>query len=146
MESAEQSVTVWVELVRARERAVRHVEAVLKAHGLPPLIWYDVLWEVEKAAPDGMRPMELIPRLLLAQYAVSRLVDRLVQEGLIDRTRSPEDGRGQRLILTDAGRDMRKRMWRVYRPAITAAIGTALDPGEKAELARLLSRVGDAGA
>ena len=52
-------------------RAIEAVEARLKAADLPPLGWYDVLLELEKAGEAGLRPFELQARLLLPQYGVS---------------------------------------------------------------------------
>src|SRR5256885_12172319 len=67
----------WARLIRAREIVVGAVERDLKAAGLPPLAWYDVLLELTRA-PDGrLRPFELEKETLLLQYNLSRLLDRL---------------------------------------------------------------------
>ena len=53
------------------------VEVDLKRAGFPPLSWYDVLLELRRAGDDGLRPLEIEARLLLAQHNVSRLIERL---------------------------------------------------------------------
>src|SRR6476646_3170698 len=94
----------WVRLMRARDAVLGAIERDLKAAGLPPLAWYDVLWELVRA-PDGrLRPLEIERETLLAQYNLSRLLDRLEKAGLIAREPCPDDARGQWVVLTEKGR------------------------------------------
>ena len=69
------TVLAWSRLMRAHRAALAAAEQALRAGGLPPLEWYDVLWELERAGP--LRPRDLQGRLLLAQYNLSRLLDRM---------------------------------------------------------------------
>ncbi len=140
-EPAEEIVQAWARLVRAAQTAQSGIEAALKQAELPPLAWYDVLLELTRA-PDGMlRPVELERRLLLAQYNASRLIDRMARAGLVARRACPEDGRGQLVAITDDGRDMQRRMWRVYGPAITEYVGAKLGPGDARRLSDLLGKL-----
>src|SRR3954449_4237427 len=91
----------WARLIRAREIVVAAVERDLKAAGLPPLGWYDVLLELARAPDARLRPFEIEKETLLAQYNLSRLVDRLEKEGLIAREPCDHDGRGQWVAITD---------------------------------------------
>ena len=139
-----ETIRFWKALVTAATRLTDAVETALKAEALPPLAWYDVLWELEKAGDDGLRPYVLKDRLLLPQYATSRLLDRIAGADLIARDPCPVDGRGQVLTLTPTGRDMRKRMWPVYEAVLKAQIGDCADPGELATAADLFERLGGA--
>jgi DNA-binding MarR family transcriptional regulator len=132
---------IWIALSRAGRRAVTEIERALKDAGLPPLAWYDALWELEKAGPEGLRPFELERAMLFEQYNLSRLADRLMKAGHVVRHAAPEDGRGHRLAITPAGRDIRRRMWAVYGPAIASAIGGRLDDGDAETLAALLGKL-----
>jgi DNA-binding MarR family transcriptional regulator len=116
------TTAIWTRLMRASTRIQDAVETALKAEGLPPLSWYDALWEIEKAA-TGIRPLALQDRLLLPQYGLSRLVDRMVKAGLVERLACDSDGRGQVLLLTDAGRAVRAKMWPIYASVLQAEIG-----------------------
>jgi len=126
---------LWTGLVRVSAQLGDAIEADLKAAGLPPLGWYDALWELEKAGTEGLRPVELQPRLLLPQYGLSRLVDRLHRAGYVAKTACPEDGRGQILHLTPEGRAVRERMWPVYRGALLSALVGRVTADEAATLA-----------
>jgi len=135
------TVDAWVCLLRAQETALATVERALKRAGLPPLAWYDVLLELERGGTDGLRPFELQAALLLPQYGVSRLLDRMEKAGYLQKTDCPGDGRGQVLILTEAGRAVRAAMWPVYGAAIQDAIGDRLTPGEARILTRILGKL-----
>ncbi|MBF9033104.1 MarR family transcriptional regulator [Rhodobacterales bacterium HKCCE2091] len=128
----------WTTLVTTGRRLHDAVGARLKAAGLPPLDWYDALWEIEKAGEGGLRPLELESRLLLPQYGVSRLVDRLAKAGLVERRACPDDRRGQVLHLTAEGREMRATIWPVYEAALTDHIAARMPRQDRLRLVRLL--------
>jgi DNA-binding MarR family transcriptional regulator len=132
-------VHAWTRLVRAQATALAGVEADLKAAGLPPLAWYDVLLELSRQ--DGLRPFDIEARVLLAQYNLSRLLDRLQSAGYVERRPCPEDGRGQIVLITPAGRDLQKRMWPTYRAAIARHVGENLSDAEAETVARLLDKL-----
>jgi DNA-binding MarR family transcriptional regulator len=137
------AVLAWARLMKAQRLALARVEAALKEAGLPPLAWYDVLLELERAGDAGARPFELERALLLAQYNLSRLLDRIEREGLVERTPCPDDGRGHVVRISSRGRVTRKAMWPVYAQAIEAAIGTCFDNTEAETLSALLGRIID---
>lgn len=137
------AIHAWAALARAQRLALRAIETALKQAGLPPLGWYDVLLELSRR-PEGVRPKALEPLLLLEQYNVSRLADRLVAAGLVERRVDPEDARARLLVITAEGAALRARMWPVYRDAARRALGAALAPSEIATLTRLLRRVATA--
>lgn len=136
-----EAVHAWARLVRVSGALVSAVEADLKAAGMPPLGWYDVLLELERAGDAGLRPVELQARLLIAQYNLSRLIDRMEAAGLVARAADPDDRRGQRLRITAEGLRQRKAAWPVYRAAIGRHVAARLGPGEAQALAGLLGKL-----
>ena len=142
---SETAVKAWARLVRAQIEVLGGVEADLKAAGFPPLSWYDVLLELRRAK-GGLRPMELESRLLLAQHNVSRLTDRMAAKHLVKKHRASEDGRGQVVQITEAGHDLQRRMWPIYRRAIQRHMGSKLDADDTRRLAKLLKKLLDGGA
>jgi DNA-binding MarR family transcriptional regulator len=131
-------IAAWVALVRAGNSVISAVRADGSAAGFPPLEWYDVLWELESTPEGGVRPFELEGRLLLAQYNLSRLIDRMLKAGYVAKQPCPEDGRGHILVVTEEGKALRKRMWPVYRASIERHIGSHLGEAEARSLCRLL--------
>jgi DNA-binding MarR family transcriptional regulator len=140
-EPCQSAVHAWSRLVRAYQAAMSRVEGALKAADLPPLAWYEVLVELERAGDQGLRPFALEEALLLPQYGLSRLLARMEAAGLVVRWSCPGDGRGQIVSLTEAGRDTRQRMWTVYAAAVQEAVGARLSPEEADGLAQLLGRL-----
>jgi DNA-binding MarR family transcriptional regulator len=108
----------WKALINAHATAVESIEARLAEAGLPPLGWYDVLWTLYRSEDRRLRPHELAREVVVSRSWLSRLSDRLVKEGLIEREQCPSDRRGMFLVLTDAGEATLRRMWPVLEPAI----------------------------
>jgi DNA-binding MarR family transcriptional regulator len=136
-------IAAWVALSRASSGLISAVEADVRKAGAPPLEWYDVLWELERAPPEGRRPFEMKGRLLLAQYNLSRLVDRLVAAGYVEKMHCPVDGRGHMLRITESGKALRKRTWPIYQAAILKHVGSHLTEAEAKLLGELLARLID---
>ncbi|UCI09962.1 MarR family winged helix-turn-helix transcriptional regulator [Mesorhizobium sp. B1-1-8] len=136
-----QAIDAWARLMRVSRQLVERTEEVLKAGGLPPLAWYDVLHELAEAGEGSLRPFELVDRTLLAQYNISRLLARLEADGLVEKLPVTEDGRGQTVRITASGRNMRRRMWSVYGASIKALMGDKLSVKELETLAALLGRL-----
>jgi DNA-binding MarR family transcriptional regulator len=136
-------VDAWIALMRAQQATLLKIERAFRDAKLPPHAWYDVLWELERAGESGLRPFEIEGRMLIAQSNISRLIDRLAERGYVERQPCEEDGRGQHVIITPAGREMRKRMWPVYARAISEAVGRHLSEREATNVASLLTRLGD---
>lgn len=135
------TVTAWARLLRASQALLGAVEADLKAAGFPPLAWYDVLLELRRAGEGGLRPLALQRAMLLAQYNLSRLLDRMEREGLVARRPCPDDARGQLVVATREGLALQERMWPVYREAIRTHFGARLDSASAEVLARLLGKL-----
>src|SRR5689334_12324533 len=131
----------WIALMRARETVLGAIEADLKAAGLPPLGWYDVLLELARAPGGRLRPFEIEQAILLAQYNLSRLLDRLEQEGLVARAPHEEDARGQWIVISEKGRALQARVWKVYARSIQKHVGDRLDDRAAVTLADLLARL-----
>lgn len=129
----------WVQLVRAHRSALCSVEKALRAADLPPLEWYDVLLELEGGGP--LRPRDLQERLLLAQYNLSRLLDRMEADGLVTRERCSDDARCQWVQATAEGEALRRRMWPVYADAIRTAVEARLTKAQAAQLGDLLGKL-----
>src|SRR5438477_368362 len=87
-----------------------------------------------------MRPVELEKQMLLPQYSTSRLIDRLVDEGLAARRECKMDKRGQFVEITEAGRELQKKMWNAYSAAIEKHVGSKLSDADALKLCGLLDR------
>jgi DNA-binding MarR family transcriptional regulator len=137
-----EATAAWIRLVRVQSRVLDTVEQDLKKAGFPPLAWYDALVELSRAPTGELRPVELERHMLIPQYSASRLIDRLVEEGLAVRRECKVDKRGQFVEITEAGRDLQKRMWGAYSAAIEKYVGSKLSDADATRLCALLDRLG----
>jgi DNA-binding MarR family transcriptional regulator len=137
-----EATAAWIRLMRVQNRVLDAVEQDVKKAGFPPLAWYDALLELSRAPAGELRPVELEKQMLLPQYSMSRLIDRLVDEELVVRRECKIDKRGQFVEITEAGRDLQKRMWGAYSAAIEKHVGCKLTDADAARLCALLDRLG----
>jgi DNA-binding MarR family transcriptional regulator len=73
-------------------------------HGLS-LAEYDALLQLAQAPDRRLRMNQLAEQVLLSRSGVTRLVDRLVADGLVNRRSCSSDARGAEAVLTAAGLD-----------------------------------------
>jgi DNA-binding MarR family transcriptional regulator len=136
-----ETTSAWARLLRVQQGLLAAVEQDLKKSGFPPLAWYDALLELSRSPHGSLRPVELEKQMLLPQYSTSRLIERLVEAGLAERQICPVDGRGQYVAITQAGRNMQKKMWETYSAAIERHVGSKLSNKDAATLCELLGRL-----
>ena len=137
----EKTTRAWIQLHRTHRQLLEAVAAELKSHDLPPLDWYDVLLELRRAESTGLRQFEIGEKILLSKHNLSRLIDRLQNQGLVVREICEEDGRGNRIKITAQGEQVLKQTWPVYGQAIQRQIGDRLSQKETAQLAELLNKL-----
>jgi DNA-binding MarR family transcriptional regulator len=101
---------------------------------------YDVLYTLSKCR-EPVRLGELHRHVLLSQPALSRMVDRLVARGLVERQADLADGRGVRLSLTEAGRHWQRRIGGRHAVGVSRAMTAALDPEELGQLERICRKL-----
>ena len=131
----------WAVLLTAHATLVEQIEAALAAADLPPLAWYDVLWELEKAEGGKLRMHELARRVVLSRSNLTRLADRLEHAKLIERAETPRDRRGYDCVITRAGLAMRKKMWPVYKAQIERVFSRHVSVEEARAIGDALTRV-----
>jgi DNA-binding MarR family transcriptional regulator len=138
---SDSTVRAWARLMKVQQKALREIEKALAKAKLPPLAWYDVLLELERAGDKGLRPFVLEREMLLAQYNLSRLIDRMEKAGYVERRACEDDGRGQVVAITASGKSIRRRMWPVYSQAIQTFFGNPLLESEIGTLDGVLGKL-----
>ena len=103
-----------------------------------------MLWGLEQAPEQRLRMSELADKVVLSRSNLTRLIDRLEEAGLVARERSAEDRRGAYAVLTEQGRNLRRRMWPPYQAAIRELFESRLSDAEAEAMATILRRLLDA--
>lgn len=135
------TIQAWARIARAQTRLFGKAESALKAAGLPPLSWYDVLLELRREPGRSLRQFEIGQRLLLPKHNLSRLIDRLEAAGLVERQPCDADGRGHVVRITREGVALLKRMWPIYGGVIERELGAKLERNEIRALAATLGKL-----
>jgi DNA-binding MarR family transcriptional regulator len=95
----------WRGLLRAHACLAKRLDAELEqAYGLP-LSSYEVLGHLDESSGGRMRMCELAEHAQLSRSGLTRLVDRLERDGLIERCSCEHDARGAYACLTAIGRE-----------------------------------------
>jgi DNA-binding MarR family transcriptional regulator len=131
----------WRNLLRAHSQVARVLEAELEeAHHLP-LASYDVLVQLSEAPNGQLRMSELADAVLLSRSGLTRLVDRLVREGLVERRSCPSDLRGTLAVLTPAGLARLREASGTHLRGVARHVLARFSPAELEVLGELLGRL-----
>jgi DNA-binding MarR family transcriptional regulator len=98
-------MAAWHAFIRAHARVVRLLEAELEAEQGLTLPAYEVLAHLSEAPGRRLRMSSLAGMSVVTPSGLTRVVDRLVREGLVERQRCAGDARVVYAVLTDAGLD-----------------------------------------
>jgi len=117
----------WRAFARAFVVVPRVLEAELQAaHGMT-MTEYFVLVNLSEAPDRQLRMSELAARGAMSLSAISRVVDGLERQGLVERARCPSDRRGLLAVLTDHGLERLKEAYpthlRGVREHVVAHLG-----------------------
>lgn len=105
---------------------------------------FDVLATLRRAgAPYELAPGDLARWTMVSSGAVTKRVDRCVEQGWVTRRVSDSDQRGRVIALTDAGRELIDRAFEAHMANERRLVGM-LDELERARLAHLLEKWGRA--
>jgi DNA-binding MarR family transcriptional regulator len=114
----ETELRAWQALLHAHHDVTDRLDADLREqHGLT-FSEYDVLLRLARAPDRSLRMSDLAERVLLSPSGLTRLVDRLVEDGLVTRDTSQEDARVTLARLTGRGRDRLRRAARTHLQGI----------------------------
>jgi DNA-binding MarR family transcriptional regulator len=131
----------WRWFARAHDLLHRELDARLEqSHGLQ-LKSFDVLSELAASSDRRMRMSELAERVSMSRSGLSRLVDRLATDGLIQRSPCPEDARGSFAVLTARGLRRLVEATPAYEEAIHKSFLAHFDPVDLDRLTEYCARL-----
>jgi DNA-binding MarR family transcriptional regulator len=131
----------WGALTRTHSAIVGRLQEALAASDFPPLPWYEVLATVAEAPEQRLKMGDLAEALVITRGGLTKLVDRLVKAGLLERTFCDTDRRISYATLLPAGRDLLNEMRPVVVAELKIAFAANLSEGQADELRGMLERV-----
>jgi MarR family transcriptional regulator, 2-MHQ and catechol-resistance regulon repressor len=137
------STEAFGKLLGAHATLTRELSAELVAsHGLT-INDYGCLLLLSRSGEQGMRRIDLANELQLSPSGITRLLDRLEDQGLVGKGECKEDARVSYAVLTDEGLAKIKEAWPKHVDAVERLVGAALSEEEIATLTDLLGRLSD---
>lgn len=133
----------WRAFLVAYTQVARRLDEELRTeHGLS-LQEYGALINLVEAPGRRLRMGRLAEALLLSKSGVTRLVDRLVDDGLITRSSCSSDARGAEASLTRAGIDRLRSASPSHLQAISRLFLDAIPPQDIAAVERAMQLVAE---
>jgi MarR family transcriptional regulator, 2-MHQ and catechol-resistance regulon repressor len=132
-------------IVRTHRRLTDRLGRELEQDVGIPLVFFDVLIHVG-GAPDSRLTMSALSYdVALTTGGVTRLVDRMVEAGLVARENCPSDRRSIYVVLTPEGRAVLDRAVAAHIDGIDRHLVAHLDDRDRVALEVALLKVLDAG-
>src|SRR6202167_4624446 len=110
-----------------------------------PLVFFDVLIHVGGAPESRLTMSRLSTDVALTTGGVTRLVDRMVEAGLVTRQNCPNDRRSVHVVLTPEGQSMLHRAVTQHIEGIDRHLIAPLDATDRAALEVALDKLLHAG-
>ena len=139
--AADPRLRAWIAFLQAHAAVTRRLEAELQAEQALTLADYDALVQLAIAPDRRLRMSELADRVVLSRSGVSRLVDRLVAQGLVVRRACPTDARGSWAELTASGLDRLRAAAPVHLRGVDAHFLAHIDEGDREVIVAALEGV-----
>jgi DNA-binding MarR family transcriptional regulator len=114
--------TAWRELMAHHARVSEALEHALQSRHKLSLTEYELLERLVEAGEGKGRMQELAEEIHLSQSALSRLVGRLEQMGLVTRSICDHDRRGIWACVTDAGRAAQRDAAATHRDVLAETL------------------------
>lgn len=125
-----------IALSEQMDRMMRFLLREIRIPDMPSRTGMSVLGSLRDRGP--CRITELAATERITQPSMTNLVNRLEDEGLVQRQADPHDGRAVQVVITDAGRALQRHVRHVRAVELTRRLA-ALDEGERATLASALA-------
>ena len=133
-------VDTWERLVRYHRTTTTAMDQRLRAAFGHSLDDYDVLHQISVNG-GPIRMGDLAENLLVANSSCNRIVARLVERGLVERSHADSDGRVVLVDLTRAGNTLRRPMAVQHTRDIGSRFGALITPAELAVIDAVLRRM-----
>jgi DNA-binding MarR family transcriptional regulator len=135
---ARPELRLWLRLLTCTTLIEREIRRRLADEFDTTLPRFDLMAQLDKA-PDGLTLGDISRRMMVTNGNVTGLVDRLVATGHVERRKSEEDRRAQRIVLTAQGRGLFARMAKRHGQWIADLMGD-LTEAERDALMALLAK------
>lgn len=131
----------WRSFLTAQSWTTKELDSRLRKANQISLDVYEVLLTLEEATDHRLRMSDLAETILFSRSGLTRMIDRLEEQGYVRRDPCPDDRRGWFAVATDAGMKVRHRACDIVQTALKECWEESLSEEEAKTLIRLMDRV-----
>ena len=131
----------WIAIAQTHAAVSGRLQDALTAAELPPLPWFEVLATLDRAPEQRLKMGELAEALVITRGGLTKLVDRLIKAGLLERAFCETDRRVSYATLLPAGVELLAEMRPIVRSELALAFSAGLTVEQAEELRTMLERV-----
>src|SRR5215218_8941533 len=131
----------WRAFLVAHARISRRLDEELRSEHDLSLAEYDALLTIARSPGRRIRMGLLADEVILSKSGVTRLIDRLVTDGLVERGVCLSDARGAEAVLTDAGLARMRSASRTHLRGISQHFLDVVDPADLESVERSMTAV-----
>lgn len=132
----------WRAFLTAHALVSRRLDDDLRAEHQMTLAEYAALLQLAEAPGRRLRMNQLADGIFLSRSGVTRLIDRLVADGLVARSHCSSDGRGAEAVLTDPGLTRLREASRTHLRGIEAYFLGSVEPVDLTVIERSCAAIG----
>ena len=133
-------ITTFGRLIEAHSRLSRQLGRALEEHAGIPHAWFEVLLRISRSEGRQISMSALAQQVALTNGGVTKLIDRMIRDGLVRRVPCPTDRRVYFAALTAHGHDTLDKATGLHAANLRRAFAT-LDDQDMRTLDSLLDRL-----
>jgi DNA-binding MarR family transcriptional regulator len=131
----------WISLTQTHAAVTGRLQEALTSAELPPLPWFEVLATLQRAPEQRLKMGELAEALVITRGGLTKLVDRLIKAGLLERAFCETDRRVSYATLLPAGIELLEEMRPIVRAELASAFSAKLTVAQADEMREMLDSV-----
>jgi DNA-binding MarR family transcriptional regulator len=143
LEPRDPRLAPWRAFLVAHKRVSRRLDEELRAEHDLSFGEYDALLTIAQAPDRRIRMRQLADEVILSKSGVTRLIDRLVGDGLVERSACLADARGAEAVLTERGLSRLRAASNTHLRGIREHFLAILDGADLEAIERAMSSIAD---
>lgn len=140
--SPDPRLATWRLMLLSFARLSRRLDEQLRAEHDLTLPEYEALLRIAESPGGRLRMSQLATEVELSKSGVTRLIDRLVGDGFVERCQCSHDARGAEAVLTSHGKDRLRAALDTYLQGLDQFLVDPIEPADRVALERAMTAIG----
>ena len=133
--------TTWLAFLRTFSTINRQLATDMEHYHQLPMAWYDVLIHLYHSPNQRLQMQELAGQVMMSNSGLTRLVDRIIEDGLVERCPCADDRRVIYISLTKTGYSKIESVFPEHQKRVQAYFLSHLTPDEMNTLKTAFGRI-----